>query len=680
MFREHLQVVTARATYVDDIEKDGTVFLGVYRSPVARGIVKSVTPPKNALLTLTWGDVRAYMPVRAYEKGNIARMPVLADGRVNFVGQPVLAFVVKDRYEIEDALEESGADIEPLKPIVTIEEALNGEPIHGYSNVAASADIRGGDLEQRLNAEVTVEREFRLHRVVANPIEPKGVLVWWEGGDLYVVGSFQSAFRVRADLQETLGLPPERIHVSSAPNVGGGFGNKISAYPEYVLAAMASKKLGRPVKWIETRQEHLVSPIQGRSMWARLKLYAKRDGTALGISGEFVIDGGAYMMGIGPIFPSFIGNMLPGPYKMRFIDVKGSIVYTNKPPYGAYRGAGRPEAALLHESLMEALAEELGMDPCEVRERNLVESGKHHTLPSGLKVDPAGYREVFEKAREIYGRLKSEGKRPVLITFFNYVSNPPGEGAKVVIGKGKVKVYAGSGPHGQAHQSTFAKVVSEALSLPEDVVEVELNSTEILKEGVGSFGSRTSSAGVNAVLSAVKGLLEELKTRGISLREALDSDREISYEVFAKADSILTPAAAVAYADYDPELCVPFVRELHVVLDVGRVLLRSEVEGQIVGGAAQGLAQVVYEEAEFDENGNPVYSSINDEGVPYAADVTWRVYVHPLEVYPTSLLGGARGIGEAGTSAGLAAGTLAVEKAIGKRLTEVPVKPWALCG
>jgi CO/xanthine dehydrogenase Mo-binding subunit len=165
----------------------------------------------------------------------------------------------------------------------------------------------------------------------------------------------------------------------------------------------------------------------------------------------------------------------------------------------------------------------------------------------------------------------------------------------------------------------------------------------------------------------------------VTLEQALNSDEEYSYETFAKADPIVTPGAAVAYAEADKELCKAYVRELHVFLDVGRILIRSEVEGQVIGGAAQGLAQVMYEKADFDEYGNPKYSSISDEGVPSSADVTWRTYAHPMEVYPTSLLGGARGIGEAGTSAGLAAGALAVERALGRRLNELPLDPSTLC-
>jgi len=166
---------------------------------------------------------------------------------------------------------------------------------------------------------------------------------------------------------------------------------------------------------------------------------------------------------------------------------------------------------------------------------------------------------VFAEAREVYERLKREGKRPVIIAFFNYVSNPPGEGAKVVVGKGRVKVYAGSGPHGQAHWSTFARVVAQRLGVDEDVIDVTLNSTEAIKEGVGSFGSRTSSAGVNAVLSAVEGLLDVLKEKGVTLEQALNSDEEYSYETFAKADPVVTPGAAVAYAEADGELCKAYV-------------------------------------------------------------------------------------------------------------------------
>ena len=682
MLKEDLEVVTAKAVYLDDIEVRNVAYLGVVRSNVARGIVKSMTPPSRAELFLTSKDVKAYIPTRDVpDPVNIVKMPVLAEDVVNFVGQPVAAFVVNDPYEIEDVMDEVYVDIEPLKPVVTIDEALRGEEkVHEKGNVAVDARIKGGDLGQKANSEVEVEREFEFKRIVANPLEPKGIVVHWDGERLNVIASTQSAFRIKGELQEVLGLPPEKVVVVSAPRVGGGFGNKISVYPEYVLAAIASMKLRRPVKWVETRREHLNNPVQGRSMKAKLKLHAKRDGTVLGISGEVIFDGGAYMMSIGPYFPYFVlNNMIFGPYKMRFIDVRGLVVYTNKPPYGAYRGAGRPEAASLHEMLMETLAEELKTDPAELRKKNLLESGREYVLPSGVKVDPAGYREVFERAEQLYRKLTSEGKKAVIIALNNLVNAPPGEYAKVSVGKGKVRVYVGSGPHGQPHWSMYSKVVSQALGISEDLVEVQLNRTDVLKEGVGSFGSRTANVGTHAVLTAVNGLLDELKRRGLTLQEALKSETEIEYETFAKADASYTPGAAVAYADIDPETCQPRVRELHVFFDVGRAIIKEEVEGQIIGGATQGLAQVMYEAMEYDEYGNPLYISINDEGVPYADDVTWKVYVYPMEVYPAKTLGGARGIGELGTSAGLAAGILAVEKALGRKLREVPARPWEIC-
>ncbi len=682
MLREDLEVVKAEAVYIDDVELKNVAYLGVVRSNVARGIIKSITPPSSALLFLTSKDVKAYLPARDVPDAvNIVKMPVLAENVVNFVGQPIAAFVVDDPYKIEDVMDEVFVDIEPLKPVVTIDDALKGEEkVHEKGNVAVDARIRGGELEQKLNAEVEVEREFEFKRIVANPMEPKGIIAHWDGEMLNVIVSTQSAFRVKSEMQEVLGLPPEKVTVISAPRVGGGFGNKISAYPEYVLAAIASMKLRRPVKWMETRREHLNNPVQGRSMRARLKIHAKRDGTVLGISGEIIIDGGAYMMGIGPYFPYFIlNNMIFGPYKMRFIDARGMVVYTNKPPYGAYRGAGRPEAASLHEMLMETLAEELKMDPAELRKKNLIESGKEYVFPTGVKVDPAGYREVFERAESLYRKLLAEGKKAVILALHNLVNAPPGEYAKVVIGNGKVRVYVGSGPHGQPHWSMYSKVASEALGVSEDQVEVVLNRTDVLKEGVGSFGSRTANVGTHAVLTAINGLKEELEKRGLSVKEALASKEEIAYETFAKADASFTPGAVVAYADYDPETCQPKVREVHVFLDVGRAIIREEVEGQIVGGVAQGLAQVMYEAMEYDELGNPLYISINDEGVPYPTDVTWNVFVYPMEVYPAKTLGGARGIGELGTSAGLAAGILAIEKAVGKKLREVPARPWALC-
>ncbi|MEM4911917.1 MAG: xanthine dehydrogenase family protein molybdopterin-binding subunit, partial [Metallosphaera sp.] len=379
MIKEDLPKITGKGSYIDDINPKNLVYLGVVRSQVARGIIKSMSRPESALLSLTWEDVKTYMPVpvppNIAKSSKIIRMPVLADGRVNFVGQPVLAFVVNDRYEIEDVVEEVSIDYEELEPVVDVEKAMNSnEEIHPgvKKNISVDLLLEGGELSAKSRADVVVSRKIKQNRIVSNPMEPKGVIAHWDGEYLNVYGSFQSAFRIRNDLREALNISPEKIKVISAPNVGGGFGNKVPSYPEYILAAIASMKLNRPVKWIETRYEHLKNPTIGRGVLSDIKLYATRQGEILGIEGYVAVDLGAYNYTINPTTPSFIASLLTGPYKMKFASIRALGVFTNQPPTGPYRGAGRPEAALIHETLVEDLAEELGMDPVEIRRKNLI--------------------------------------------------------------------------------------------------------------------------------------------------------------------------------------------------------------------------------------------------------------------------------------------------------------------
>lgn len=310
--REHLDEITGHGKYVDDVELPDTVYLGVVRSPIARGKVNDISRSDNVLLFLDWDAVSAYMPIRPDPRTkNLVKMPIVSNGRVNFVGQPVVAFVVKDRYEIEDVTEEIGVDYTQETPVLSVKDSLREEvKIHEGGNVAIDLDLSGGDLDQLVNSEVTVERELWQDRIVQHPMEPKGVISYYNGDTLTVIGSFQSAFRVRADLQEALGISPERIVVYSPPNVGGGFGNKVPAYPEYVLTAMASIKLRRPVKWIETRREHLTNPTQGRGVYSRVKLHARRDGTILGLEGTIAVDLGAYAFTINTTTPAFIALSL----------------------------------------------------------------------------------------------------------------------------------------------------------------------------------------------------------------------------------------------------------------------------------------------------------------------------------------------------------------------------------
>lgn len=457
MIKEHFPIITGKSTYIDDISPKNVVYLHVVRSSIARGVIKSVSKPSNVLLALTWDDIKSFMSARLFPGlagAQVARMPVLANGKVNFVGQPVLAFVVDDRYKAEDVAEEVSIDYEEMKPIVDPEEALNSEPIHDdlKNNISIDQVLQGGNLSLKSSADVVVSRKIKQHRIVSNPMEPKGFICWWDNDVLNVYVSTQAPFGVRNDLREALGIPPEKIKVYSPPNVGGGFGNKSGGYPEYVLASIASLKLGRPVKWIETRSEILVNTQSlGRGEVSDMKLYATNKGEILGIEGTVIANIGAYNHGINFFTPLFVASLSNGPYKLKFTSIRAISVFTNTPPMGFYRGAGRPEAALIHETLVEDLAEELGIDPIELRRKNLVDNTGYIT-PLGAKLDPAGYQDVLSRAEVYYRKAKEvhKDKGVSLVIFTEIVRTSPGEGARVEVKDGKVHFYLGLGPHGQA--------------------------------------------------------------------------------------------------------------------------------------------------------------------------------------------------------------------------------------
>ncbi|BDC18285.1 xanthine dehydrogenase family protein molybdopterin-binding subunit [Acidianus sp. HS-5] len=677
--RDHLPKIMGKGTYIDDYTPKNTAYLFIVRSPIARGIINSVSKPDKTLLTLTWDDVKVYLPVRAdpetMKKGKIVKMPVLADGRVNFVGQPVLAIVVEDRYKGEDIIEEVNLDYQELPPVLDIENAMKGDPIHPGldKNVSVDKTLEGGQLSAKKEAEVIVSRKIYQNRIVSNPMEPKGVLTYWDGDTLNVYGSFQSVFRIKSDLGESLSLPPEKIKVNSTL-VGGGFGNKVPLYAEYILAAIASMKLHRPIKWIETRLEHLRNPTIGRGVLSEVKMYAKKTGEVLGVEGYIAVDLGAYNYTLNPTTPDFIARLVTGPYRMKFASIRALGVFTNLPPTGPYRGAGRPEATLIHETLVEELAKELNMDSVEIRRKNIIGDMEEYITPLGLKVDPAGYKTALNVAESYYraNKEKYKDKGVSIVAFMDIDRLSPGESARVRIENGRVKVFVGTGPHGQAHEDTFAKLVSEVLKINEDLIDVVTNSTDIVKEGIGSFGSRSGTVGGSAVIEACKQLLQKIN---MPIERALKELNGIEVEVFYKADDIFTPGSHVAVVDVDKETGFVKILKYYAVEDVGRELIKDEVEGQIVGGILQGISQVLWEQTPYDQYGNPLFSSIADCGVPSAVEADYHVELNTLE-FPSALPTKSRGVGEAGTTGALPAVFIALEKAIGKKFTKTPVLPW----
>ncbi len=655
---EDLKFIKGQGKYLDDLRLPGELSLHVVRSPYARANVISLSNPQRALLFLKWEDVKTYMPAVSSPGAKIKRMPVLADGRANFYGQPVAAVVTEDRYEGEDVLEDVAADYEPLEPSLELETPKVSIYDDVPGNVSNEVFLKGGEQSVFKEAEIQVQRRIEMARVVANPTEPKGVLVNYHDDMLDVYVSTQSPFRVRNDLTEVLGLPPERVRVFSS-DVGGAFGNKTPAYPEYVLAAVASMKLHRPVKWVETRREHLINPTQGKGMIIDATLYAKRDGTFLGIKGRVIHDVGAYNFTINAVMASFPARLITGPYTIRAAEMRATSIFTNLPPTGPYRGAGRPEAALAHEALVEELAHELGMDPVEIRRKNLVKG--EYITPLGNRIDPAGSEEVLRRAESVY---RERQERSVILMFSAFNSTAPGESAKARIVGDEVEVIVGSRPQGQAHLTAFTKLAAETLGVEESKVKIKFADTQDLKEAIGTFGSRSASVAGAAVMEVVK-----------KLKELKGGSGEV--ETFYRADPIFAPGAYVVTVDLDKETCVPKI-QVFAVDDVGRALNPQDVEAQVKGGVLQGIAEALWEEAKYSSDGIPTFGTIVDSGFAKAYQSP-RVNTQIVE-FPSTLPHGARGVGESGTIGGMAGTFLALEKVTGRKISRIPVDPREVCG
>ncbi len=325
---------------------------------------------------------------------------------------------------------------------------------------------------------------------------------------------------------------------------------------------------------------------------------------------------------------------------------------------------------------MEDLADQLGLSPVELRKKNFIDG--EFTTPLGVKIDKAAYREMFSRGEQLYYSLKEKHKDKSVsfIAFTEVVRSSPGEGAKVRIGRGEVLVIAGSGPHGQAHRTTFALLAGEILGLDPNEIKVEVNNTSLIKEGIGSFGSRSAAAGGSAVIEASKAVLETIKRRGMTVKEAINSNEVFEAEVFSRVSDLYTPGIHMAVLDLDKETGFANVLEYYAIDDVGRVIVPSEVEGQLIGGILQGASQVLLESAPVDENGNPVYGSIADNGVPTAVEAVRKVVTEAFST-PSNTLSKARGVGEAGTTGALAAVFIALEKALHMKLKGTPYYPYS---
>ncbi|MDG6983083.1 MAG: xanthine dehydrogenase family protein molybdopterin-binding subunit [Nitrososphaerota archaeon] len=665
--------VRGKGRYVDDIKLEGMLHLHVVRSPYARARVISVSGG------ITGNELRASMEAVGEDAGGeentSVSFPVLATETVNYVGQPVAAVLGDDRYEAEDRADEVDVQYEPLTPVMDPERSLESGPIHRQmkDNLVAES-VLGKDF--KANAPIELEDTLRMARMSPNPLEPRGLVAAYDGSMLTVYASTQSVFSWREGLAGSLGMPEDKIRVVQM-DTGGAFGSKGGIYPEYVVAAHAAMKTKRPVKWIENRYEHLMTTDQGRGVRAKMKVYAERNGKVKGLKADLLIDAGAYPVGGGGWVASWISSQLIGPYYIPKAYATSRAVLTNKVNLGPYRGAGRPEAAFFMERMMDKVADETGLDQAEVRMRNTTTKG--WTTPLGRKTPPS--KPFFKEALRAFKYSSRKKKEKLGLSLFVLVpASSGGESAKVAVKGGRVKVWMGGNSHGQGH-GLFAKMLaSKELGVPENLIDFQHTDTSALSSGVGSWGSRTAMLGGGAVVEASRKLKAAAKKKlGKRYSKARLLEGEYEAEAFFKPKDFLNSLGANMASARITKVGMGTIDEVVSYYDVGTPLTPYMVESQIEGGTAQGLGEVMYEQVLYSEDGQLLTPSIADAGLIHSTEMPKVVAM--TGTHRSSLKHGAKGLGESPTIGVPPAATRALEVALGRRFSYLPIeqeKLWAV--
>ncbi len=662
------KLVRGEGRFVDDIQMPGMLYLGFARSQYARAKILKIS---GAQLTHKEVNFEVVEVGEGATTGGPAALshPVLANGHVGYVGQPVAAVYSDDRYVAEDLIDSVEIEYEPMKAIVDPEDSLKREVMYPGVKSNAIVDRYFGKEFTPDPSDIVIERKIINRRIATNPIEPRGIVAAYDGHKLTVWVSTQSAHSIKGGLSEALKMEPDRIRVVQV-DTGGAFGLKGGLFPEYVVACYLAMKEKRPVKWIETRREHLLASRPGRGVVANLKLYAKKDGTITGLKGEVIVDNGAFTGGSGEFSPIFITRQLAGAYYLPNAYVRAVSVLTNKAPQGPYRGAGRPEAMYFIERLMDGLADKLKMDPVALR---LINAAKEtYTSPLGMQVEKS--RQFLESAIKELNYEKYRDRENVGFAFLIlYHATAGGESARIKVENGRLKVWTGGNAHGQRHDIFIKTLLKEELGVPEDLVDVLKGDTDQLEDGVGAWGSRSSMVLSSAVIVAAGKIKEQIgKKHGKYTLKALLEGKWDEYEFFKYDKTESSLGANLVTVDMDSYGRV-IVKECLSYYDIGRILDLDNAKGQNAGGAVQGIGQTLSEELAFDEDGLPLITSISDAGV-LSADLVpkFGIKFHKSE---SPLPSKAKGIGEAPTIGVPIALSRAIEKATGKLIVETPIRP-----
>ncbi len=754
--REDPRFLRGEGRFVDDVTLPGLLHAVFLRSPhaharIVRIDVAAAAASPGVVRVLTFKDLERWMTplplfgavppgLAAVVKFEIRQAPqwALCRERARYVGE-IVAMVVADSAErAEDAVDLIEVEWDRLPPVVDMTRAA--EPgatlIHPEwgSNVGIGFTHSIGDADRAFaQADAIVAETFNIQRYVGMPLEGRGVVAAWDrrDGTMTTWNSTQVSHFVQQGLTGALGLPPHKIRVI-APDLGGGFGTKASGYAEDALVPIAARVLGRPVKWIESRREHMSSAAHARHQVHAISLAARRDGTILAVRDRIRLDLGAYNVW-GVVLPYNTVAHLIGPHRIKNMRVDVEAVVTNKTPNAPYRGAGRPETVFAMDRIVDCLARELRMDPAEIRRRNYIrpdelpyDFGMPYRDGNPLVYDTGDFPDALEKALEAAGYEQFRTEQALLrargvhrgIGISGYVEGTaigPYEGATVKLDlTGRVLVATGAINSGQGHETSFAQIAADALGVPLDWVTVIGGDTAAVPFGVGTFASRSAVTAGNSIADACREVRTKLARAAAALLEAGPGDIEIedgrvfvkgapgsavdlarvvqaSIPTFAKPGvappdfeasayhhvPTVTYASAVHVAQVEVDAATGRVTLLRYVVahDCGRVINPIIVEGQVHGGVAQGVGGALFEEMVYDETGQLLTGSLMDYAVPKADDLPLIETVHLEFPSPRNPLG-VKGLGEGGAISPPAAIANAIEDALapfGVRITETPV-------
>ena len=734
--REDPSLITGTARYVDDLTPTGTLHLAVVRSPFPHAEITGIDTSAIEEVPGVWAVITpeqvadVSMSPRPRPDRNVPRRYPLVQGRALMPGDPVAAVVAETAALARDAADLVFVDYEPLDVVGDVDQAIDAPPIHPDlgSGTNVAYDRTKGDRAafDALEGSIRISGVVEHPRVAPAPMENRVILAEWKEEGLTVHMASQAPQLMQEQFASDFGLPQSSVRVIT-PFVGGAFGCKFDAAEEEYLTIIAAKKTGRPVKWTETRREHLLTIGHGRAQTHRYEVVAEDDGRIKGLWVDSMIDLGCRHRYIS--FMEITPRMGTGNYDIGVYGWRMRGVWTNRAPRGIYRGAGRPEATLTVERVIEAVATETGLDPVEVRRRNFInpEDFPYHSSggaeAGGYKYDTGEYARALDKLLEVadYEGLRAEQAaardqgRIVGIGLAAYVEvcgfEDWGAARIQVHADGSVTVYVETLDQGQGHRTSFAQLVASVLGLEMERVKVENGDSATSPYGWGTSGSRSIAQGGSASHAAAERVAAKARKVAGHLLEASDADivladgeasvagTDVSVtweevvsaamqgnvpegvtpgldeEIHLKSGGLNFPFGMhLAVVEIDPESGSPRLDRMWAVDDAGNIINPMLADGQRHGGLAQGIGQAMWEKVVYDPDGNLATSSFMDYLVPTAATLPSFGLDSTVTTTPTNPLG-AKGIGEAGAIGSTPAVLNAISDALGGAEVQVPVTP-----